>query len=108
MVGREWTLNLQALIERAESGEVRELELLSLNGGFYLARVRLDDGQFTLLNDTTKLVRLRSINHLREMLRHAPPFPCALVHQCTHDEMCGSREGPIGSLRIPFSLAEPW
>jgi len=42
-------LNLQALTERAANGEVRELELLSLENGFYLARVRLDDGQFTLL-----------------------------------------------------------
>jgi hypothetical protein len=100
-------LNLQALIERAANGEVRELELLSLQGGFYLARVRLDHGQFTLLDDVAKPMHLRSINHLRELLQLVPPFPCALVQQCVHDEMCASREGPIESLRIPFSLAAP-
>jgi hypothetical protein len=26
------------------------------------------------------------------------------VQYCVHDEMCGTREGPIGALRIPFSL----
>jgi hypothetical protein len=44
-------LNLQALIDRASNGEVRELEQLSLEGDFYLARVRLDQGQFTLLDE---------------------------------------------------------
>jgi hypothetical protein len=53
-------------------------------------------------------MHLRSINHLRGVLQHVRPFPCALVQQCVHDEMCGSREGPIESLRMPFSLAAPW
>ena len=101
-------MNLQALTERATNGEVRELELLSLEGGFYLARVTLDHGQFTLLDDIAKPLHLRSINHLRELLQLVPPFPCVLVQQCVHDEMCGSREGPIESLRIPFSLNAPW
>ncbi len=68
MVGRECTLNLQALTERAANGEVRELELLSLEGGFYLARVRLDHGQFKLRDDTAKPMYLRLISHLRELL----------------------------------------
>jgi len=101
-------LNLQALTERAANGQVLELELLSLEGGFYLARIRLDHGQYTLLDDTGKPMQLRSINHLRGVLQHVRPFPCALVQQCVHDEMCGSREGPIESLRMPFSLAAPW
>ena len=101
-------MNLQALTERATNGEVRELELLSLEGGFYLARVTLDHGQFTLLDDIAKPLHLRSINHLRELLQLVPPFPCVLVQHCVHDEMCGSREGPIESLRIPFSLNAPW
>lgn len=98
-------MNLQALTERALKREVRELELLSLEGGFYLARVRLDHGQFTLLDDAAKPMHLRSVSHLRELV---PPFPCVLVQQCVHDEMCGVREGPIESMRIPFSLAAPW
>ena len=101
-------MNLQALTERALKREVRELELLSLEGGFYLARVRLDQGQFTLLDDAAKPMHLRSVSHLREMLQLVPPFPCVLVQQCVHDEMCGVREGPIESMRIPFSLATPW
>lgn len=101
-------MNLQALTQLAANGEVREMELLSLEGGFYLARVRLDHGQFMLLDDVAKPMHLRSVTHLRDLLPQVPPFPCVLVQQCVHDEMCGRREGPIEALRIPFSLAAPW
>lgn len=101
-------MNLQALNDLAVNGQIRELELLSLQGGFYLARARLDSGQLTLLDDGAKPMRLRSVTHLRELLQLAPPFPCVLVQQCVHDEMCGRRDGPIEALRIPFSLAAPW
>ncbi|MDY7560382.1 DUF6482 family protein [Pseudomonas sp. CCC3.2] len=100
-------MNLKKLTELAANGEIRELELLSLEGGFYIASVRLDSGHLTLLNDLAKPMHLRSITHLRDLLQQVPPFPCVLVQQCVHDEMCGRREGPIESMRIPFSLATP-
>ncbi len=43
-------MNVQMLTELAEKGAIRELELLSLEGGFYIARVTLDDGELTLLD----------------------------------------------------------
>lgn len=97
-------MNLQTLTELAVKGEVRELELLSLEGGFYLARISLGDEQKTLMNDDGKPLRIGSTTHLRDLLQRVPPFPCVLVQHCVHDEMCGVREGPIGALRIPFSL----
>lgn len=39
-------MNLQTLTEHAANSKIRELELLSLEGGFYLARIRLDHGQW--------------------------------------------------------------
>ena len=72
-------MNLQTLTERAANSEVRELELLSLEGGFYLARIRVDQGQFTLLDDAAKPMHLRSITHLRDLLQTVPAFPCVLV-----------------------------
>ena len=101
-------MNLKKLTELAANGEIRELELVSLECGIYIARIRLDHGQLTLLNDLAKPMHLRSVTHLRDLLQLVPPFPCVLVQQCVHDEMCGGREGPIESLRIPFSLAAPW
>lgn len=97
-------MNLQRLTELAVNGEIRELELLSLEGGFYIARVRLEHAEATLMDDDAKPLRIGSTTHLRDLLKRVPPFPCVLVQHCVHDEMCGTREGPIGALRIPFSL----
>ncbi|EFQ64813.1 DUF6482 family protein [Pseudomonas lactucae] len=101
-------MNLQTLSELAEKGEIQELQLLSLEGGFYIARVKLEHGEKTLLDDNGKTLRLRSSTHLRDLLQRVPAFPCVLVQQCVHDEMCGVRDGAIGALRIPFSLAAPF
>ena len=97
-------MNLKTLTEHAANSEIRELELLSLEGGFYLVRIRLDNGQFTLLDDAAKPMHLRSIIHLRDLLQTVPAFPCVLVQQCVHDEMCGRDTGPVEDLRMPFSL----
>ena len=98
-------MNTQMLTELAAKGEVRELELLSLEGGFYVARICLEDVQKTLLGDDNKPLRIRSTTHLRDLLQGVATFPCVLVQHCTHDEMCGVRDGPIEALRIPFTLA---
>lgn len=100
-------MNLQTLTERAANNEVRELELLSLEGGFYLVRLRLDEGVFTLFDDMAKPMHLRSITQLRDLLQTVRAFPCVLVQQCVHDEMCGRDTGPVEEMRIPFSLAAP-
>lgn len=101
-------MNLRRLTALAEKGEIRELELLSLEGGSYIARIKLAHLEMTLLDDSGKTLRIRSSTHLRDLLQQVPPFPCVLVQQCVHDEMCGTREGAIGALRIPFSLAAPF
>ncbi|MFJ7884742.1 DUF6482 family protein [Pseudomonas sp. NPDC096917] len=100
-------MNLQTLIERATNSEIRELELLSIEGGFYLARIRSDQGQFTLLDNAAKPMHLRSITHLRDLLHAVPAFPCVLVQQCVHDEMCGRETASVEELRLPFSLTTP-
>ncbi|WP_374438837.1 DUF6482 family protein [Pseudomonas panipatensis] len=97
-------MNLQELNAMAASGAVRELELLSLEGGLYVLRARLEQGMQTLRDEQGETLRLRSTTHLREL----PSLPCVLVQQVVHDEMCGVREGPVEALRLPLSLAEPW
>jgi hypothetical protein len=108
LVGKEYSLNLQELTTLASHGEILELELLSLQGGVYIARVRLAEGLLTLMDERAQPLRLRSVTHLRELLPLAPPFPCVLVQQCAHDEMCGVRNGEVEALRIGFSLTAPW
>ncbi|WHS62842.1 DUF6482 family protein [Pseudomonas sp. G2-4] len=101
-------MNLQVLTDLAAEGRIHELELLSLQGGFYVLRARLDSGPRTLLDESGKTMQVRSTTHLRELLRAVPRLPCTLVQQVVHDEMCGQPEGVIEPLRIPLFLDEPW
>ena len=96
-------MNMQMLSELAEKGEIRELELLSLEGGFYIARVRLEHVEATLLDDHGKPLRIGSTTHLRDLLQRVPPFPCVLVQQCVHDEMCGLGASGEESLKVPLA-----
>ncbi|MBA1380208.1 DUF6482 family protein [Pseudomonas brassicacearum] len=101
-------MTLKELLQVAVEGRVVELELLSLEGGIYLLRVRLDREVHTLLDESGRSFRVRSTTHLRELLHDVPRLPCTLVQHVVHDEMCGQREGTIEPLRLPLFLDEPW
>ncbi|HEN8710956.1 MULTISPECIES: DUF6482 family protein [Pseudomonas] len=101
-------MNLHTLTELAAAGNVQELELLSLEGGFYILRALTDAGPLTLSDANGQAVRFRSTTELRQLLADLPPVPCMLVQQVVHDEMCGQRNGPVEPLRVPVTLASQW
>ncbi|MFJ4113287.1 DUF6482 family protein [Pseudomonas sp. NPDC089758] len=101
-------MNLHNLTELAAAGNVRELELLSLEGGFYILRALTEEGPLTLSDANGQALRLRSTTELRQLLADLPPVPCMLVQQVVHDEMCGQRNGPVEPLRVPVTLAGQW
>jgi len=101
-------MNVNHLTEQVAAGEVKELELLSLEGGFYILRAMTGTGPVTLSDTLGQPVRLRSTTELRQLLAELPPVPCMLVQQVVHDEMCGLRDGPVAPLRIPLSLTTRW
>ena len=61
-------MNLIALTQLVSTGEAKELELLSLEGGFYLLRALTDAGPVTLSDAHGQPVRLRSTTELRQLL----------------------------------------
>ncbi|TNF79997.1 metal ABC transporter ATPase [Pseudomonas sp. ICMP22404] len=101
-------MNLNNLIERVAAGEVEALELLSLEGGFYILRAITAAGPVTLSDAQGQPVRLRSSTELRQLLIDLPPLPCTLVQHVVHDEMCGQHDGPVAPLRLPLTLASQW
>ncbi|MEJ1227011.1 hypothetical protein SAMN03159507_03126 [Pseudomonas sp. NFACC32-1] len=101
-------MNLNNLAERVTAGEVQELELLSLEGGFYILRALTCTGPITLSDAQGQPLRLRSTTELRQLLADMPAVPCMLVQQVVHDEMCGLRDGPVAPLRVPVSLTTQW
>ncbi|MBH3455293.1 metal ABC transporter ATPase [Pseudomonas monteilii] len=101
-------MNLIALTQLVSTGEAKELELLSLEGGFYLLRALTDAGPVTLSDAHGQPVRVRSTTELRQLLADLPPVPCMLVQQVVHDEMCGQRDAPVAPLRVPVTLTSQW
>ncbi|ANY87039.1 MULTISPECIES: DUF6482 family protein [Pseudomonas] len=101
-------MNLNTLAQRVLAGNVHALELLSLEGGFYVLRAMSDTGPITLSDASGQALRLRSTTELRELLANLPPVPCTMVQQVVHDEMCGQSDGPAAPLRMPLTLASQW
>ncbi|QXI25674.1 DUF6482 family protein [Pseudomonas vanderleydeniana] len=101
-------MNLRHLGELAATGAISELELLSLEGGFYVLRALTEAGPQTLCDARGEVLHLRSTTELRQLLADVPPLRCTLVQQVVHDEMCGQRDGPVEPLRVPVSLASQW
>ncbi|UXY55193.1 DUF6482 family protein [Pseudomonas tohonis] len=101
-------MNLQQLGEAALAGRIEGLEVVSLEGGFYILQARLASGLERVLDEQGKVLRLRSTTQLRDLLQGLPRLPCELVQHCVHDEMCGVREGPLEPLRLPLSLDSQW
>lgn len=101
-------MNLQTLLEDVQAQRVDALDLLSVEGGFYLLSVR-SGGETRLLRDErSKIIHLRSVEHARDLLNEFPPVPFFLVHSSAYDEMCGLAGGVRESLRVPISLRSAW
>lgn len=101
-------MNLHQLGEAARADRIEGLEVVSLEGGFYLLQARLASGVHLVRDEQGKVLHLRSTTQVRELLQALPRLPCELIQHCVHDEMCGSREGPIEPLRLPLSLEQRW
>lgn len=101
-------MNIQQLNEMAATGRINELEVLSLEGGFYVLRAFTGDGPLSLHDEHGEVMRLRSTTEVRQVLADTPTLPCWLVQHVVHDEMCGLRDGPLAPLRVPLSMDRPW
>ena len=101
-------MNLPQLLLHAQHGQVEELNLISIEGGIYLLEIRIG-GQPQLLRDERgQTLRLRSVEHARDLPQERPPLPFYLIHAVVHEEMCGLPAGPQQRLRVPISLASQW
>jgi len=100
--------SLEELTRLLQQGEVDELQLHSLEGGLYILQVRRGERLQGVTDARGESLRLRSSTEARALLKDLPRVPCVLVQQVAHDEMCGHREHPVASLRLPFGQDETW
>ena len=101
-------MNLQALLDGAQAHHIDALDLVSLEGGFYLLNVHVRGKSYVLRDEQSNVIHLRSVEHARDLLSEMPVIPFFLVHSSAYDEMCGLAEGVREPLRVPISLRSAW
>ena len=90
------------------AGRIDELNLISIEGGIYLLEARSQGAVQLLKGELGETLKLRSVEHARELLRDFEPVPFHLVHAVVHDEMCGMPVDKREALRVPISFHSKW
>jgi hypothetical protein len=101
-------MNIQEFTEHAQAGRVRELNLISIEGGIYLLEVCLEDASRMLKQPDGKTLHLRSVEHARDLLKSLPVVPFFLVHTVAHDELCGMPVSERSVMRLPIAFHSAW
>lgn len=101
-------MDLLALGKEVQASRVESLDLVSLEGGFYLLSIQHRGRSQLLRDEHGAAVRLRSVEHARQMLSEISDVPFFLLHDSAHDEMCGLADGKREPLRVPISLRSAW
>jgi len=98
----------EELAVHLNAGSIDELNLISIEGGIYLLEARIQGDIQFLRGERGETVRLRSVEHARELLKEFNPVPFHLVHAVVHDEMCGMPVDKRDALRVPISFHSKW
>lgn len=101
-------MQLETLLEMGRAGRLESLDLLSLEGGFYVLQIHVAGRLHRLVDPRGDALRLRSVEHARQLLEALPDTPLFLVQQSAYDEMCGLEEGVRPPLRVPVGLRSGW
>lgn len=101
-------MRLEVLFDLAHTNRLDSLDLLSLEGGFYVLQVHVEGRLASVEDDRSEQLRIRSVEHARQLLEPLPDTPLFLVQHSAYDEMCGLTEGVRPPLRIPLALRSGW
>ncbi len=101
-------MTLLNLLEEARASRVLALDLVSLEGGFYLLSIQANGKSYVLRDEHGSVIHLRSVEHARDILSELPEVPFFLVHSSAYDEMCGLANGVRDPLRVPISIRSAW
>ncbi|SEP97005.1 MULTISPECIES: DUF6482 family protein [Pseudomonas] len=98
-------MRLEELKALAQAGRIQELNLLSLEGGFYILDILGVETRSCLQENDGKTMHLRSPGHAQHVLREIPELPFYLVQYSPYDEMVGAAprsEAPLKT-RLGFN-----
>lgn len=95
-------MNLQELNAYAVAGKIDELNLISMEGVFYVLEARMHGAGHPLRDAHGEILHLRSVEHAREVLHAFPKLSFNVVHTSVQDEMCGASTEE--SLKVPITF----
>lgn len=100
-------MNLQELNAYAVAGKVDELNLICVEGGSYLIEARMHGAAYPLSDAHGQMMRVRSVEHAREVLHAFPELMMNLIQAPVDDEMCGMSGGAEESRRVTIAFKSP-
>ncbi|WP_030129463.1 DUF6482 family protein [Pseudomonas sp. QTF5] len=95
-------MTLQELNAYAVAGKIDELNLMSMEGVFYVLEARMHGAAYPLFDTHGEILHLRSVEHARDVLHAFPKLSFNVVHTSVHDEMCGASTEE--SLKVPITF----
>ncbi|CAM3758061.1 hypothetical protein CCOS865_04905 [Pseudomonas reidholzensis] len=101
-------MNLHELNGEARAGHVDEVNLIGIEGGDYLLEARVNGRPHPLADNRGERLRVRSVEHARQLLQPVPLLSMNLIHWSVQDEMCGMGNHPEEDLKMPISPRSAW
>ncbi|ARD12705.1 MULTISPECIES: DUF6482 family protein [Pseudomonas] len=95
------TLNIQDLTKHAKDKKVRELDLISIEGGSYVLHAQLEGKSVPVEDSTGKTLHVASVEEERKVLSSVSDVKLFLTQAVAHDEMVG-----LGSVQAESSRQE--
>lgn len=99
-------ITLEQLKSR-KNASVELLEILSLEGQSYMARMTVDGQQMILSDESGTTMQFRSTWHTQDMLSSLHILETQVVHASAYNEMVGMEPGSVEPLRVRVQRQEP-
>lgn len=97
-------MNIQDLASRVKAGEIRELNLVSMEGGSYVLHAQLDGKSLPVHDSHGEPLHVASVEEARKVLSSVPDVKLFLTQSVVYDEMVGLDDTQTESSRHEIPL----
>lgn len=97
-------MDLDKLSKHIKAGEVKEVDLISLEGGSYAIHARMDNASHAVSSSNGQPLHVASVEEARKCLSSVQEVALFLVHPVVYDEMVGHAATDREVSRQPIAL----
>jgi hypothetical protein len=88
-------MNLETLIQHVKSGSIKEINLVSMEGGSLVIHALMGPVSHPVIDARGKTLHVASVDEARKLLSGLKGVDLYLVQPAVHDEMVGLESGSI-------------